>query len=273
MENQIRSPWVIGPIEILTYADSLRTDMSGSSRRLCFLIVDNAVEVLIRTFLTLPKRVTHIEISRKEFQDATDSFPKLLDLLENKAKQKLVNVELGEIEYYHRQRNQLYHNGAGITIESSLVEGYFIQAIYLLLDLFKVQFEIQPEKGRPNFLLEWAKFERWVRYITFHFAKPSKDGRTRVPFQTPIYLIQKYFPIKLSENLIKKLKNLQEARNLISHGLSSLDESTNAKLLKDVKYLWTQFDKSLEDIKIDIQEAQKGFEKHLTDVSVDLGSK
>jgi len=78
MKNQTRLPWVIGPIEILNCANSLRRDMSDSSRRLCFLIVDNAVEVLIRTFLTLPERVTHIKISRKEFQDATDFFPKLL---------------------------------------------------------------------------------------------------------------------------------------------------------------------------------------------------
>jgi len=183
------------------------------------------------------------------------------DLLENKAKQKLINVELGEIEYYHQQRNQLYHNGTGITIESFLVEGYFTQATYLLLDLFGIQFEVQPKKGQPNFLLEWARFERWVRYAAFHSAKPSKDGIIRVPFQTPIYLIQKYLPIKVSENLIKKLKSLQEARNLIAHGLLDLDESRNTKLLKDVKYLWREFDKSLEDIKIDIQEARKGFEK------------
>lgn len=270
MKNPTYSPWVAGPIEILNYANSLKRDTSDSSRRLCFLIVDNAVEIIIRTFLALPKRMSGMEISRKELQAAVDSFPKLLDLIEKKAKQKLVNVELGEIEYYHRQRNQLYHNGAGITIESSFVEGYFVQASYLLLDLFGAQFEVSPETGQPNFLLEWARFERWVRYIAFSFGKPNKNGVTRVPFQNSKYLIEKYLPIKLSKSWIGKLDKLRKTRNLVSHGLANLDESTNNRALKELKSLWVQFDKSLEEAKIDVQKTRREFEKHLREESVDL---
>ena len=270
METPTYPPWVAGPIEVLNYANSLRRDTSDSSRRLCFLIIDNAVEIIIRTFLVLPKRVSGIEIRRKELQAVTDSFPKLLDLIETKAKQKLVNVELGEIEYYHRQRNQLYHNGAGITIESSFVEGYFIQTTYLLLDLFGARFEAFPEKGQPNFLLEWARFERWIRYIAFHFAKPSKNGVTRVPFQTPRYLIKKYLPIKLNKSWVEKLNTLQETRNLVSHGLANLDESTNDRALKELKSLWAQFNRSLKEAKIDVQKSQREFKRHLREKSVDL---
>jgi hypothetical protein len=31
---------------------------------------------------------------------------------------KLIGIELGEIEWYHKIDNQLYHDGNGITVES-----------------------------------------------------------------------------------------------------------------------------------------------------------
>lgn len=271
MKDQSHPPWIGGPVEILNFADSLREDESDTSRRLCFLIIDNAVEMIVRTFLGLPERISNTRVSRNEFQGVSESFPGLLNLLEEKAESRLANVELGEIEYYHRQRNQIYHNGAGITVESSLVEGYFVQASYLLLDLFGVTYAKQPEEELSNFVLEWAKFGRWVRYIAFQFAKPSKDGVTRVPFRTPEHLIQKYIPIELDGSLEERLNKLQKTRNIVAHGLSSLDKSVNAKLLKEVEHVWEQFDKSLEKIsKIDITKARKGFGKHLEDESVTL---
>ena len=86
--------------------------------------VDNAVELMIKTYLGLPKRVTGLAITRKDFEEISESFPAMLDALEKYASAKLVGIDLGEIEWYHRLRNELYHQGNGLTVERDKVEIY-----------------------------------------------------------------------------------------------------------------------------------------------------
>ncbi len=78
--------------------------INNTNRRLAMLSIDNAVELTIKTFLGLPKRVTGLKIKRSEFADIVESFPRLLDALEQHAGDKLVGIDLGEIEWYHRLR-------------------------------------------------------------------------------------------------------------------------------------------------------------------------
>ena len=42
----------------------------------------------------------------------------MLDALEQYAAPKLAGIDLGEIEWYHRLRNQLYHQGNGLTVRA-----------------------------------------------------------------------------------------------------------------------------------------------------------
>ena len=106
-------PWASGPGEILRHGIELLSKDSDTNRRLAMIIIDNSVELMIKTFLGLPKRVTRLEISRRDLPEVPESFPALLDALERFASDKLNGIELGEIEWYHRLRNQLYHQGNG----------------------------------------------------------------------------------------------------------------------------------------------------------------
>ena len=45
------------------------------NRRLAMISIDNAVELMIKTYLGLPKRITGLGISRKDFQDISESSP------------------------------------------------------------------------------------------------------------------------------------------------------------------------------------------------------
>jgi hypothetical protein len=79
MESQ---PWISGPREILQHALSLLHEDSDSDRWLALLSIDDAVELMIKTYLGLPKRITGIQIPRKDFAEIRESFPKMLDALE-----------------------------------------------------------------------------------------------------------------------------------------------------------------------------------------------
>ena len=87
------------------------------NRRLAMISIDNSVELMVKTFLGLPKRVTGLQIGREKYREISESFPKLLDALEEHCSDKLDGVDLGIIEWYHRLRNELYHQGNGLTVE------------------------------------------------------------------------------------------------------------------------------------------------------------
>jgi len=92
------SPWASGPGEILRHGLDLLKKDSDTNRRLAMISIDNAVELTVKTYLGLPKRVTGLPISRKEFQEISESFPAMLDALEKYAADKLTGIDLGEIE-------------------------------------------------------------------------------------------------------------------------------------------------------------------------------
>ena len=58
------SPWASGPGEILRHGLNLLRNDSDSNRRLAMNSIDNAVELTVKTYLGLPKRVTGLSISQ-----------------------------------------------------------------------------------------------------------------------------------------------------------------------------------------------------------------
>src|SRR5438309_790743 len=139
------SPWASGPGEILEHGISLLRSDSDASRRLAMLSIDNAVELMLKTYLGLPKRVTGLTISRNNYLDFNESFPKLLDAIEEFAKEKISGIDLGEVEWYHRLRNQLYHQGNGLTVEREKVRIYAELAKLLFKNLFGEELFVQQE--------------------------------------------------------------------------------------------------------------------------------
>lgn len=110
-------PWASGPGEILKHGLELLKEDSDTNRRLAMISIDNAVELMMKTYLGLPQRVTGLRISRSEYQEFAESFPKLLDALEKYVGDKIDGINLGEIEWYHRICNELYHQSNGLTVE------------------------------------------------------------------------------------------------------------------------------------------------------------
>ena len=70
-------PWAAGQREILEHGTGLLRKDSDKNRRLALLSVDNAVELTIKTYLGLPKRISGINVPRKEYAEFSESFPYL----------------------------------------------------------------------------------------------------------------------------------------------------------------------------------------------------
>ena len=183
-------PWVSGPAELLRHGLEHLARESDSDRRIAMISIDNAVELMAKTYLTLPKRVTGIGIPEGQLQRT--SFGDVLSRLEELAADRLKGVDLGEIEWYHRRRNQLYHGGDGLTVERRIVITYAELAKVLFLNLFGSELPVPETPGGAllwRFLAAWSRLERVVGAVTMA-ADVGMDGMEKgrgfVPLPPPM---------------------------------------------------------------------------------------
>ncbi|MGI2879307.1 hypothetical protein ACRTDO_00720 [Vibrio furnissii] len=156
--------WASGSLELLKHADShIQIDTAFDSR-IAFISIDNSVETSIRTFLSLPVKISGINFQRKEVEEVGNSFPKMVDLLFSKARSKLAGLDDGDIEHYHRIRNQLYHNGTGLGVDRRYLDAYRQIAAVLLNNLFGVKAVPKgSEATLENLILQFNEVETLVR--------------------------------------------------------------------------------------------------------------
>lgn len=190
MSKKTQSQWASGPAEILEHAMKLLYAGSESNRRIAMLLIDNAIEQIAKTYLSLPKRITGIKLSRKRLQEIFESFPALLDALEELAFDKLGGVDLGAIEWYHRLRNELYHQGMGLSVERNKVHTYAELARKLLKNLFGEDLDIPLDRKADifsQFTQRWTELESIIESLA---AKVAKTQNMQIKeFSDPIMFL------------------------------------------------------------------------------------
>lgn len=204
------------------------------------ILVDNSVELTIKTFLGLPKRVTEIQVPRARYQEFSESFPKLLDALEEFASSKLEGIDLGEIEWYHRLRNQLYHQGNGLTVENDKIVVYSELAKLLFQRLFGEALDVDelPNTHKlGTFMFDWARFEKGL--INYYEFVADTYGRTPNVLAAVKVLREEG---KINDALFLKFRKVQEARNKLVHGDDRIDLLLSEDILSTFKALdiWLQ---------------------------------
>lgn len=212
------SPWASGPGEILQHGLSLLGKDSDVNRRLAMISIDNAVELMVKTYLGLPKRVTGLQIGRERFREISESFPKLLDALEEHAAAKLAGVDLGIIEWYHRLRNELYHQGNGLTVERDKVEVYAELAKLLYRNLFDIDLPVKESHSMEvlgTFMATWSRIERAAAEISTRRGYNQGTTRPMVPLQLMRMLREHEL---ITERMLHEIDELRRLRNEVAHG-------------------------------------------------------
>jgi len=187
------------------------------------LSIDNAVELMVKTYLGLPRRVTGIDLTRNKLQEITDSFPSMIKALETHASNKLNGVDLGEIEWFHTLRNELYHQGNGLTVDREKVEVYAELAKLLFQNLFETELEIEKTQGTANlglFMATWARLEQ--------AAGASSGGKVRTTKDLYNFL-RTAIPLDPSERA--EFERLRKIRNQVVHGSTDYKQALNNEVL------------------------------------------
>lgn len=121
--------WFAHPIELLQHASGHLRTASPFDCRIAHISIDNAIETALRTYLSLPASMRGSPgPTRNELEEDGRSFSDLLDLTLEYTPTVLDEISPLELEYYHRLRNQLYHEGAGITVAAAEVTAYMSHA-------------------------------------------------------------------------------------------------------------------------------------------------
>lgn len=238
-------PWISGPKELLDHAITHMASKSPFDCRIAMISIDNAVELAIKTFLGLPKRVRRSDgPSRKKLQEASQRFPDLLDLLEEYADDRLDGIDLGDIEGYHRLRNTLYHDGNGVTVDPRHVDTYLQISKIILRNLLGIEPEevghMPPTASVGELVLSWANLERLVRDLAKSHVPKGKS--LRVPVVNVVdALIGKGV---LSGSFRSRLEKVSQVRNAFVHGISIPPQSELSELISELNKLIAEIQKT-----------------------------
>ncbi len=217
-------PWASGSVELLRHAAQHIECGSPFDNRIAFISVDNAVELMTKTYLGLPKRTRETDgPPRRRLQEASYSFPDLLDLLEEYGADRLEGVDLGDIEWYHRLRNTLYHEGNGITVDAEKVDGYFQIARILFRNLFaeelKTPIKLEPRSVVGNIVHSSSQLEHNLSLLyRQHF--PGEDT-VRVPVIAAMTRLANKGVIP--KDIVGKLEEATAVRNEAVHSAGRID--------------------------------------------------
>lgn len=234
-----QSPWASGPGEILRHGLDLLKRDTDTNRRLAMILIDNAVELMVKTYLGLPRRITGLTITRKEFADASETFPGLLDGLEKHAADKLDGIDLGAIEWYHRLRNELYHQGNGLTVERDKVEIYAELANLLFKNLygFELVAKVTPRAELfGEFMSAWVDLERGLNDAA---RRASQDGKG----QSGLIQVMRLLGSAglLDQTALTELNELRRIRNEAVHGVGDAHSQISTETVARVRHFSEKF--------------------------------
>jgi hypothetical protein len=201
--------WASGAIELLKHAGKHINLKTAFDKRIAFISIDNSVEIIIKTYLSLPRKFFEIEKpSKKELDDCNTSFTCFLSLLFKYEDNRLLGIVPGDIEHYHRIRNTLYHDGTGLAVDQEYIYAYIILAKLLLKRLFNVDFlEQQDDTSLEKLILDW-------NYIEEALTELFETGQVRSGSKKWIDAISMGL---LSKELVSRIISLRSQRNKIVH--------------------------------------------------------
>ncbi len=211
--------WAAGPAELLQHGILLVSEQSDAKRRIAMILIDNAAELIMQTYLTLPRRVTGLDLTRKERDEFCKNFPSLLDGIEQHAQDRILGLNLGEFEWFHRLRNELYHQGNGLTVERRNLEVYAELCEKLFEALFGVGLDLDvPSDSSTRLIGEF--FEAWMN-IERTLAQWAPNGARRTAIANIEALGQEG---ELSADVLLTFLQVQQIRNQLVHGEAEAEE-------------------------------------------------
>lgn len=247
--------WTSGAIELLSHADGHIKLDTAFDKRIAFISIDNAVEITVKTYLSLPKQFFGTDRpSRKEIEECNNGFTNYLSLLFKYAEKKLIGIDPGDIEHYHRIRNTLYHDGTGLAVDHEYLTAYSILAKLLLKRLFNIDFKEQEEwGGLEKLILNWNHIEELLAQIMDIESIHSGTYKWEDAISRGL----------LTADLITDISILRQLRNKIVHS-KSIDSIELSQIFNKSKIVLQQLKKQVDAHREEINSKNYFFGSHIS---------
>lgn len=178
--------WARGPFELIVHGELHFRSGEDFDRRVTLISFDNAIEVSITNYLSLhPIHRKNREYSRDRVNRALQSFHTKLDFLmeECSSRTAVQNHDIGDLVWYHQQRNNQYHEGTYAAPNLDVLVGLRDAALWVfsfLYDIDDVLAELELEIESMSRVRATHAVERTAEYDelidSFYDAVSIADG-------------------------------------------------------------------------------------------------
>ena len=171
--------------------------------------------------------------------------------MEKHAPDKLDGIDLGTIEWYHRLRNELYHQGNGLTVERDKIEIYAELANLMFKNLFRARSSYHMQKRGNEFLGEfmatWVSLEQVMHRLAELTYPERREGQRIDVGPIPSFLARDK---TLDKSLASEIDQLRQIRNQIVHGVTDYKPIVTADLMKNMQRILAALEKKLSGLEV-----------------------
>ncbi|WP_371805354.1 hypothetical protein [Candidatus Lokiarchaeum ossiferum] len=199
MQNK---PWISGPIELLWHGYDHMGKESDFDQRLAMISFDNAVEASLNAFIHF--RVPNEKVNWKKYKRVRNSYPGKLELVSDISPQILPEATIKQLTFYHTIRNDMYHRGNGLTVETDKLSAFALLSSRVVQELLQIPVDTLIQEKRDQ---EHAKASSGHLKFTGQFEKILATGKPIEEFFHNVQLKSKEITEKNIPDLVNQFQD------------------------------------------------------------------
>lgn len=236
----MKTIWAEEAIKLLEHAREHMLCQTSFDNSAAFISIDNAVEVMFKTYLSLPDFVMGMKKpAYSELKRCGSNFNRLVELMAIHYSDRFVGIDPAQIIRYHKIRNRLYHEPGKSSVCNDDLNNYYELAKLLLEYLFGVS----QDHDEENLFLLYSKLEEnVVQIFGKRLAQVTDEGWRRKIEENVI-----------TESLYESMKNISSAWYTLETANKNLEtDSLRAGLKSEIRSANKVLDKIIVTNKIDV---------------------
>jgi hypothetical protein len=219
MKNICEHPWQRGPSELFEFAMTASQAKNDVNQRIAFLLFDVCVETTLRTYLSLPDGASDSKLAYSERRKfASGKFHELTKGVGLAAGDRVSAQTLEHLKFFHGIRNNLYHQGNGVSVRSDHVKEYADLASILLNQLLEIDCAAKKDPAIDQRAFDALKREFPKEVDQFHqlINELMESTEPRMIYPSTIRALKE----ASNFNVSSFPRKLQEFRTLIESNLA-----------------------------------------------------
>jgi hypothetical protein len=207
MSKKNLEAWQKAPVKIVSEAVHHASKKSEEDNLIAFLLLDVGAEMLLKTYLGLPKKITGSTTSEDErYSIIRKGFHDVVEGVKN-SRQGISLKDLARVEFFHGIRNKLYHQGNGITVQRVHLEEYISVIKVLFKQLLKV--DLDEQLSNTSLTKEQAERISQIKEDVNNSLSLTKTKGKELELTCEL-IVEEVAPNFLLPSFVKKFKSLRE---------------------------------------------------------------